>query len=218
MWGILPGIVKISSKFDLFFVNSLKLPQNSGMIFHVVLTAALFITAIKLSLKSENIYRNGLIAIAALFFTGIWVVSDSALINILILTAVSGVVWYIATKDRVILNTMLTAITVILIGYSSTAIIVIRSTADTPLNENNPSNPFNLLYYLNREQYGQRPLIRGPYYNAPVLDYKDGKPVYALEDGKYVITHRNLERVYDERFITLFPRMWSEQSDHAPGI
>ena len=107
---------------------------------------------------------------------------------------------------------------VILIGYSSTAIIVIRSSANTPLNENNPSNPFNLLYYLNREQYGERPLIRGPYYNAPVLDYKDGKPVYALENGKYVITHHNLERIYDERFITLFPRMWSDQSDHAAGI
>ncbi|MDQ1332077.1 MAG: hypothetical protein QG576_111, partial [Bacteroidota bacterium] len=216
MWGILPGIVKISSKFDLFFVNRLKLPQNSGMIFHIILTAALFITAIMTSMKSGKNDRNGLFAIAALFFTGIWVVSDSALINVVILAAVSGVVWYITTKDRVILNTLLTAITVILIGYSSTAIIVIRSTADTPLNENNPSNPFSLLYYLNREQYGQRPLIRGPYYNAPVLEYKDGKPVYVLEDGKYVITHRNLERIYDERFITLFPRMWSEQSDHIP--
>ena len=215
MWGILPGIVKISSKFDLFFVNNLKLPQNSGMIFHILLTGTLFVLAIKLSLKSENSVRNTIIAIAAVLFTGIWVVSDSGLLNLLILAAVSGVVWYIAKKDRVILNTLLTAITVILIGYSSTAIIVIRSSADTPLNENNPSNPFNLLYYLNREQYGQRPLLRGQYYNAPVLEYKDGKPVYALEDGKYVITHRNLERVYDERFITLFPRMWSEQSDHA---
>jgi MFS family permease len=215
MWGILPGIVKISSKFDLFFVNSLKLPQNSGMIFHIILTAALFIAAIKMSLNSGNDNRNGLIAVAALFFTGIWVVSGSVLINLLILMAVSGAVWYLASKDRIILNTLLTSVAVILIGYSSTAIIVIRSKADTPLNENNPSNPFNLLYYLNREQYGQRPLIRGPYYNAPVLNYKDGNPVYALEDRKYVITHRNLERIYDERFFTLFPRMWSEQSDHA---
>ena len=83
---------------------------------------------------------------------------------------------------------------VILIGYSSNAIIVIRSSANTPLNENNPSNPFNLLYFLNREQYGQRPLFKGPYYNAPVIDYKDGKPKYALEDGKYIITGHNLER------------------------
>jgi len=94
------------------------------------------------------------------------------------------------------------------------ACIVIRSSADTPLNENNPSNPFNLLYFLNREQYGERPLFRGAVYNAPVIDYAQGKPKYALEDGKYVITGYNLEREYDERFITLFPRMWSDQNDH----
>ena len=67
-----------------------------------------------------------------------------------------------AGKNRVTLNTLLTAIMVILIGYSANAIIIIRSTADTPLNENNPSNPFNLLYFLNREQYGERPLFSGP--------------------------------------------------------
>ena len=109
---------------------------------------------------------------------------------------------------------MLTVIMVILIGYSANAIIVIRSSASTPLNENNPSNPFNLLYFLNREQYGERPLFKGPYYNAPVIDYKDGKPKYALENGKYIITGHNLERIYDPRFITLFPRMWSDQNDH----
>jgi len=119
-----------------------------------------------------------------------------------------------AGKSRVTLNTLLTAIMVILIGYSANAIIVIRSTAATPLNENNPSNPFNLLYFLNREQYGERPLFSGPYYNAPVTDYKDGKPKYALENGKYIITSHNLERIYDPRFVTLFPRMWSDQSDH----
>ena len=75
-----------------------------------------------------------------------------------------------------------------------------------------PSNPFNLLYFLNREQYGQRPLFRGAVYNAPVTDYKNGKPKYALENGKYIITGHDLERVYDPRFITLFPRMWSDQS------
>ena len=52
------------------------------------------------------------------------------------------------------------------------------------------------------------------YYNAPVIDYKEGKPKYALENGKYIITGHDLERVYDPRFITLFPRMWSDQSDH----
>jgi hypothetical protein len=215
MWGILPGLVKISSKFDLFFVNTLKLPANTGMIFHVLLLIALFAIGVKLTLNSDNKIKNGIVAIAALFFTGIWVVSGSAVFNILILCVVAGIVWYIASKNRVALNTMLTAIMFILIGFSSYAIIIIRASADTPLNENNPSNPFNLLYYLNREQYGQRPLISGPYYNAPVIDYKNGKPVYALEKGKYIITHKDLERVYDQRFITIFPRMWSDQPDHA---
>ncbi len=215
MWGIMPGVITISSRLDLFFVNTLGLPPNSGMIFHFIVLIFLFVLAIKFSLKSGDNVKNGITAIAAIFFTGAWIVSESALFNLLLLGLISAFIYYIASKNRVILNTLLTCVMVILIGYSSNAIIVIRASANTPLNENNPANPFNLLYFLNREQYGQRPLIKGPYYNAPVIDYPEGKPVYALENGKYVITHRNLERTYDPRFITLFPRMWSEQADHA---
>ncbi len=216
MWGIMPGIVTISSKLDLFFVNTLKLPPDSGMVFHMIMLAVVFILAVRFSMNSDSRIKNGVFSIAALLLTGVWVVSGTAFINILILLVISGFAWYIAGRSRVVLNTMLTATMVILIGYSTTAIIVIRASANTPLNENNPNNPFNLLYYLSREQYGERPLIRGAYYNAPIVEYKDGKPAYALENGEYIITHRNIERVYDERFITLFPRMWSDQSeDHA---
>lgn len=214
MYGIMPGVVIISSKFDWFFVNALGLPVNSGMVFHVILVAVLFIFAVKFSFSSANRVKNWVFAIAALFFTGIWVISGSGVLNIIVLLAISGVIWYMAGKSRTTLNTLLTAIMVILIGYSANAIIVIRSGAQTPLNENNPSNPFNLLYFLNREQYGERPLFKGPYYNAPVAEYKDGKAKYALENGKYIITGHNLERIYDPRFITLFPRMWSDQNDH----
>jgi hypothetical protein len=214
MYGIMPGVVIISTKFDWFFVNTLGLPVNSGMIFHVILLFATLILSVYYTFTSSNAKKEGAFAIAALFFTGIWVVSGSAVLNLLVLVAIAGFTWYLADKERVVLNTALTAILVILIGYSSNAIIVIRSSAGTPLNENNPSNPFNLLYFLNREQYGQRPLFRGAVYNAPVIDYKEGKPKYALENGKYIITGHDLERVYDPRFITLFPRMWSDQSDH----
>ena len=216
MWGIIPGMVRIASKFDLFFVNTLKLPANTGMLVHFIILIVLFVLAIRMTLYSDNSMKNSIFAIAAIFFTGVWVVSGSAILNVLVLAIIAAIIWFFAGKSRVTLNTMVTAVAVVLIGYSSAAIIVIRSSAGPPLNENNPSNPFNLLYYFNREQYGQRPLIRGPYYNAPVLDYKEGKPVYALEDDKYIVTHRNLERVYDERFFTLFPRMWSDQQeDHA---
>jgi len=214
MYGIMPGVVTISSKFDQFFVNTIGLPANSGMVFHMILLTVLLIFAVKFSFSSTDIRKNRFLAISALFFTGIWVISGSAILNILVLVTISGVIWHMAAKRRVMLNTLLSAVAVILIGYSSNAIIVIRSSADTPLNENNPSNPFNLLYFLNREQYGARPLFRGAYFNAPVIDYKDGKPKYVLENDKYIISGHNLEREYDPRFITLFPRLWSDQSDH----
>lgn len=214
MYGIMPGFVTISSKYDLIFVNTLGLPSNSGMIFHFILLVALFAFSIRSLLVSAGRVRVAVLAIATLFFTGIWVVSDSIILNILLLILIGGAVWYVSGRNRTILATVLTGIMVILIGYSSNAIIVIRSSANTPLNENNPSHPFNLLYFLNREQYGERPLFHGAYYNAPVLDYKDGKPKYSLENNKYIITSRNLERIYDERFMTFFPRMWSDQADH----
>ncbi len=214
MYGIMPGVVIISLKLDLFFVNTLGLPPNSGMIFHMIALAALLVLAVRFTLISDNKTRNAVFAIAVLFFVGIWIVSGSALLNIMVLILVSGLAWYLAQKNRAVLNTALTVITVILIGYSSNAIILIRSSANTPLNENNPSNPVNLLYFLNREQYGSRPLFYGQYYNAPVTDYKEGKPKYALEKGKYIITGHELERVFDPRFLTVFPRMWSDASDH----
>jgi hypothetical protein len=214
MYGIMPGVVTISSWFDLFFVNTLDLPSNSGVIVHMLILIIFFILAVRSSLHSGNVTKNVALSLGALFFAGIWVVSGSFILNIIVLLVVGGIVYYVASSDRVVLNTALTAVVVIMIGYSSNAIIVIRSSANTPLNENNPSNPFNLLYFLNREQYGERPLFRGAYYNAPVQDYKDGKSKYALENGKYIITGKNLERIYDPRFITLFPRMWSDQSDH----
>ena len=215
LWGIMPGTVKIASRLDLFFVNTLNLPPNSGAVFYMIILAVMFIIAVRSSLVSDNRTNNSVAAIAALFLTGIWLVSGSVFFNILLLILVALFIWYVLSRNRVVLNTILTAIMVILIGYSATAIIVIRASANPPLNENNPSNPFNLLYYLNREQYGAAPLVKGPYYNAPVLDYGEGKPVYALEDGEYIVTHRRLERVYDERFITLFPRMWSDQTENG---
>ncbi len=215
MWGLIPGMVIISSRLDLFLVNTIKLPPNSGMIFHMILLVVFFVIGSRLSRNPGNDIKNGLVAIIALFLTGIWIVSSSVFVNLLLLIVIAGGILYFSFKNRVALNTLLTAIMVILIGYSSTAIIIIRASANTPLNENNPSNPFNLLYYLNREQYGQRPLFTGAYYNAPPPDYKEGKPVYVFENGKYVVTHHDIERVYDKRFVTLFPRMWSDQRDHA---
>ena len=122
---------------------------------------------------------------------------------------------YTWKKRKPVLHTIFLGITVILIGYSSFSLIVIRSIANTPMNQNNPSNVFSLLYYLNREQYGDRPLIHGPYYNAPVTGEKEGRPAYIQKDGRYVAARRTFDYLYDKRFTTLFPRMYSSDPDHV---
>ncbi|SHF42606.1 Permease of the drug/metabolite transporter (DMT) superfamily [Mariniphaga anaerophila] len=119
---------------------------------------------------------------------------------------------YTMKKKMVLWNTIILGITVILIGYSSFALIIIRSSAKPPMDQNSPNDMFSLLYYLNREQYGQRPLFQGQYYNSPLNPqerYKEGKPVYSQIDGKYVETDRRVIPNYDEKFKTIFPRMWS---------
>ncbi len=217
LYGIMPGVVTISSRIDLLFVNTFGLPSNSGMVFHVILLTAVIMMAVWSTFTSGNTLKNRILSISALTLSGIWVISGSFLLNLVVMIAIGAYIWRLAEKNRTVLNTLLTGIMVILMAYSAEAIIVIRASAHPPLNENQPEQPFSLLYFLNREQYGQRPLFRGPYYNAPVIDYKEGKPKYALENGRYVIPSHDLERVYDPRFITLFPRMWSEQSDHEPA-
>lgn len=132
--------------------------------------------------------------------------------------------FYTIKKQKAILHTALLAFTFILIGYSSFFVIIIRSQANPPIDENNPENAITLLAYLMREQYGDHPLLYGQYYNAP-LDaqnpYSDGKPVYMrdVEKGKYVISddRRNTIPNYDKDFKTIFPRMYSSQPNHVAG-
>jgi len=125
-------------------------------------------------------------------------------------------IYYTQKKKKVVINTILVSFAVIMIGYSSFTMIVIRSLANTPMDENNPETVFNLLHYLNREQYGNRPLITGEYFNAPVIDSKEPF-TYRQKDGKYIKSYSlNAIYTYDERFTTFFPRMYSQSNpDHA---
>ncbi|MBN2348497.1 MAG: DUF2723 domain-containing protein [Bacteroidales bacterium] len=133
---------------------------------------------------------------------------------VLLLTGITWGIYYTYRKKIALANTIIVSITVILIGYSSYATIVIRSKANPPMDQNNPENLFNLLSYLNREQYGDRPLIYGQYFNAPVIDSKDGKPIYYASEGKYKIAYRKPKYNYDKNYLTLFPRMYSPDNQH----
>jgi hypothetical protein len=139
---------------------------------------------------------------------------------IYILLLISGIVWglkYTVRKKMVLVNTALLGLTVLIIGYSSYAMIVIRSSANTPMDQNNPDNAFSLLSYLNREQYGSKPLFYGQYYNAPLSSensYTKGSANYIERNGKYEIADYKQSPNYDSRFMTIFPRMFSPSPDH----
>jgi hypothetical protein len=131
---------------------------------------------------------------------------------------IAVVVWslkYTQKNGKAILNTIILGFTVILIGYSSFAMVVIRSVANPPMDQNNPDNAFDLLYYLNREQYGDRPLFYGQSFDAPMVNNEKTKAVYVKKDGKYIIADYKIEVEYDSRFTTLFPRMYSGEKRHV---
>ncbi len=121
--------------------------------------------------------------------------------------------WWAYRRNKVLLNTCLLAVTMILVGFSSYASVVIRAVANPPLNSNNPNNPHALLSVLNREQYGNRPLIYGAQYSAPIEGVTDKTVRYIGDDGRYATAQVLTGYVYPSEFMHLFPRMWSPYKD-----
>ncbi len=150
-----------------------------------------------------------------LFVNGIGLPYNSGLyFYILILIAV--LIWginYSIRKRKVLLNYVVTILAVILLGYFSYALIPVRADARPPMNQNDPSDVFSMIYYINREQYGSTPLLKGNYYSAPVVDIEKKTGGYYKEGGRYVPYRKN-EYVFDDRFTTIFPRMYSPDDRH----
>ena len=150
---------------------------------------------------------------------------------VLIVGILVWAIWYTRKKEWRWANTAAIMVAMILIGYSSYAALVIRSNADTPMDQNSPDNVFSLKYYLNREQYGDRPLFYGQTYNAPVeLEIKGnmcipveniGHAQYAPapkvegEKDHYVVTGHKTSYKFMPQFCMLFPRMYSSQGSHV---
>lgn len=200
---IIPGLVKVACRFELFFVNDLGLPFNTGNLVYGLLILGLIV----------------------------W-----------------GLLWSQRT-GRVVMNTTILGVSMVLLGYSTYAMTVIRSLANPPIDENNPENVFNLLSYLNREQYGDRPLLMGQFWDSELSpEREDGTPVYTATykvmkgnkvdkvfydgwsadhyvqehpgltvDDEYVITdaRKGSEPVYEPQFTMAFPRMYSSQANHV---
>ncbi|GAB5538532.1 MAG: hypothetical protein Salg2KO_06350 [Salibacteraceae bacterium] len=148
--------------------------------------------------------------------------SGSIIFIFLLLGAIVYGIFFTIQKNKPTWNTALLSLLVLIIGYSSFTLIMIRSNANTPIDENNPENLVNLLAYLNREQYGESPLAYGQQFNSP-LDpqdqYLDGDPVYYPDErtGKYELAddRKSSKPNYHPDFKTFFPRMWSTKKNHV---
>ena len=236
LYGIVPGIVKVGGWFELLFVNTFSLPFNSGLIVYIVLLVGVVLWAIWETIAERSRLRMNISYLVSVAMLGIpfygygW---SSMVIGAVILAILYGLlVWKREGKPLVsarLMNTSLLCMLMIMIGYSSYAVIVIRSTANTPMDQNSPEDIFTLGTYLNREQYGSRPLLYGQAYNSQVKlkaedGYcvpvsKEGAPVYQRkekatpdEPDRYEIQRYDLEYVYAQNM--LFPRMYSDRPEH----
>lgn len=136
------------------------------------------------------------------------------------LLLVAGLVWglvFTLRRGMALANTVVAAVAVIVLGYASFAMVVIRSAADPTMDQNSPDNVFALIDYLNREQYGDRPLFYGQTFASPLdraaSSQEEGAPVYMVKDGKYVVAEH--KPVYKYQASVLFPRMYSSQQSHV---
>src|SRR5574344_1670647 len=215
MWGIIPGVGVVAADFELFFVNVCGLPFHTGLIIWIIITAAALALSIFVTHRNIKVL-NIVVPSLALLLTGAPLFTGSTVLNILIVIAFIIVIVVMVKKERLqILNLIMTAVTCIMIGYSCYAIVVIRSNANPSMDQNNPDDAFSLLYYLNREQYGDRPLLYGQYYDAaPTNESKEGTDIYAKVDSKYKLMGNNRKQVYRSEDCMVFPRMYSPDETH----
>ena len=223
LWGVIPGIVNLSCDFDVFFVNKLHLGFNTGTVVFFLLVALFIVWGVwnnshfKRPGKTVNIIVLALI-FALMFFAKIGAGSFS-FGYFLVLVALGVASWFIVKgKNRQVTNAALMSLLMLVVGYSTFFILVIRANTNTPLNENAPKDAVAMRAYLGREQYGQTPLLTGPYYTA-------GNPNGSENDyAKYVRTTdsegRDYYKVasyaqkykYAEDHTGFFPRMYSNDN------
>jgi hypothetical protein len=239
LYGVVPGIVTVGGWFELFFVNVLGLPFNTGLIIYIACLVGCTIWAIFESFEGRSRKRENISFLLSFALIGIpfygygW---SAVVIGIIVLAIVAFLlnrkklvdkkpVYLVTSRFK---NTALLCMLMLMIGYSSYALIVIRSVANPPMDQNSPEDIFTLGSYLSRDQYGDRPLLYGQAYTSQVALKQDGDmctpvmkqgaPVYSRKekasknekDSYFVVTHKD-KYVYAQNMI--FPRMYD--SSHA---
>ena len=239
LYGVVPGIVKVGGWFELLFVNVCGLSFNTGLIIYLVLLVAAVVASLYFSVKDADLARTKasfLISVALLGIPFFGNGTGSIVLGIIVLAALVACLFYVKkiasyANLRRVLNTSLLCFLMLMIGYSTYAITVIRSTANPPMDQNSPEDIFALGDYLSRDQYGSTPLLYGPTFNSQ-LEWKvdendpnrmvpkrnEGKTLWQRkekaspnEPDSYIKVGNKSDYVYAQNMI--FPRIWDE--NHA---
>ena len=228
LYGVVPGIITVGGWFELFFVNTLGCPFDTGVIVYIILLVAAVIWAIYESYNDHSLTRQNISFVVAVGMMGIpfygygW---SAFIIGALVLIAL----WFVLRIKRNgmllittrVKNTVSLCMLMLLIGYSTYAVIVIRSAANPPMDQNSPEDIFTLGNYLSRDQYGYRPLFYGQAYNSEYAADDNGyvkmtksAPIYqrrekhsADEPDSYFIVDWKQQPEYVQNMF--FPRMYS---------
>ena len=239
LYGVVPGIITVAGWFELLFVNTLGCPFNTGEIIYIILLVAIVIWAIYESYVDKSFKRQNVSFVLAVGMLGIpfrgmtW---SAAILGLVILAAIYFGLNYRKKIGKELVpvvtsrfkNTALLCMLMLMIGYSSYAVIVIRSAANPPMDQNSPEDVFTLGSYLSRDQYGDSPLLYGQAYTSQVAydvdgnmcvpKHKEGAAIWQRKekaskdekDSYFVVSHKD-KLIYAQNM--LFPRMHS--SAHA---
>ncbi len=233
LYGLVPGFIEIAQYFELFFVNTCGLSYNMGVLIYAMLFVAVMLWCIKALYKQDNTTTIRVSFLLAMILSGIPFIGSSMWIPAVIIAALA-VYLFAAKKLPVrILTLCALSVLVIFVGYSSYALLLIRSHANPPMNQNAPDNVFSLSSYLNREQYGDTPLFYGPSFKSTVLYQVDNtgnynfmkKPATTVYEKRVKDAPGDADRYdsfeRDTRYVMtpnmLFPRMYSSAPNHPTG-
>lgn len=232
MFGVIQGLVEVCGYFELLFVNVFGMPYNSGVFAYVIILAGVLIWSIWETMRDEvQPVRMKIAFILSVVLIGIPFIGSGYTLAVILTSALTAYLFISKKVNIKMLNTTLVCLMVIVVGYSSYAVTLIRATADTPMNQNAPSDIFTLRTYLAREQYGKTPLFYGQTFVsevkrenkdgacAPVV--KEGEPVWSRvikkdkkEKDHYYISRHDQDYQYVDELSTLFPRMYSADPRH----
>ena len=229
LYGLVPGFIEIAGYFELFCVNVLGMSFNMGVVIYFVMFIGVMIWCLH-SIYTGRVAATRLSFILTVLLSGILFIGNSLWIPFLLLTGVTIYMFVVSKLPMRILAISALSILVIFIGYSSYALLLIRAEANPPMNQNAPDNVFSLASYLNREQYGDRPLFMGQSFASQRVVEVDnaGNAAYLIEEGPSTYVKALKKNPDDpDRYETrpgtptvhytpnmLFPRMYSTAPTH----